>query len=59
MDQALYAKAAEIRWSNPEYLNIILRLGGFHTLCNALSIIGKRFNGSGFVDVCIESGILA
>lgn len=33
MDQALYAKAAEIKWQRPNtYSSIILRLGTFHTI---------------------------
>lgn len=35
MDQALYAKAAEIVWKNREqYNHLILRLGTFHTIMN-------------------------
>ena len=41
------------------YGYILLRLGTFHTICNVLSIIGKRFQGAGLRDICIESGILA
>ena len=60
LDQALYAKACEVAWKNRElYEKIILRLGTFHTICNLLSIIGKRFQDAGLSDVCIESGILA
>lgn len=44
MDQALYAKGAEIKWQHPNtYSFIILRLGTFHTICNFMAIIGKRF----------------
>ena len=43
MDQALFAKAAEIAWKQKElFPNILLRMGTFHTICNALSILGKR-----------------
>ena len=60
LDQGLYAKACEVTWKNRElYEKIILRLGTFHTICNLLSIIGKRFQDAGLSDVCIESGILA
>lgn len=60
MDQALYAKACEIKWKNSDnYDDIVLRLGTFHTICNVLSIIGKRFQDAGLRDICIESGILA
>ena len=60
LDQALYAKACEVAWKSRElYENIILRLGTFHTICNLLSILGKRFQDVGLRDICIESGILA
>ncbi|KAK3730477.1 hypothetical protein QZH41_014705 [Actinostola sp. cb2023] len=60
LDQALYAKACEVAWKNRElYRNIIFRLGTFHTICNVMSIIGKRFQDAGLRDICIESGILA
>jgi hypothetical protein len=59
MDQALYAKASEIVWKHNEaYCNIILRMGVFHTICNFMSILGKRFEDGGLRDICIESGIL-
>ena len=60
MDQALYTKAAEIVWKRKEqFQNIVLRLGTFHTICNVLGIIGKRFKDAGLRDLCIESGIVA
>ena len=41
MDQALFAKAAEVAWKeNDRYGSIILQLGTFHTIFNLLSIIG-------------------
>jgi len=59
-DQALYAKAAEITWKHEEMnQNIVLRMGAFHTLCNLLSIIGKRFGSAGLRDISVESGIIA
>lgn len=60
MDQALFAKAAEIAWKHPEkYGKIVLRLGAFHTICNALSIVGLRFQDAGLREVIIETGITA
>ena len=42
MDQALYAKATEIIWKhNDVFSSVLLRMGAFHTICNALSILGK------------------
>ncbi|GBO09249.1 hypothetical protein AVEN_125381-1 [Araneus ventricosus] len=60
MDQALYCKAQQIRWSNKEYEEIfILRLGEFHTLMSFLAIIGKHFRDAGLEDIFIESGLVA
>ena len=61
MDQALYAKAAEIAWKQDQFSNIVLRMGALHTICVALSILGKRFGDSGLKDIFIdhESQIVA
>ena len=60
MDQALFAKASEIIWKHNEcFCNILLWMGTFHTICNALSILGKRFQDACLKDICIESGIVA
>ena len=60
LDQALYAKATEIAWKHKErFSNILLIMGTFHTICNALSILGKRFRDAGLKDICIEAGIVA
>ena len=58
-DQALYAKAAEIVWKHDKFKNIIIRMELFHTICNLLSIIGKRFQDAGLQDLCIKSGVTA
>jgi hypothetical protein len=59
-DQALYAKAAEITWKHTDkFKNIIIRMGVFHTICNLLSTIGKRFQDAGLRDLCVESGVIA
>ena len=56
MDQALYAKATEIVWKQKEqFSNIVLRMGTFYTICNALSILAKQFRGAGLKDVCIKA----
>ena len=60
MDQALYAKATEITWKHRElFSNILLRMGTFYTICNALAIIGKRFRDAGLKDICEEAGVVA
>ena len=58
-DQALYAKAAEIVWKHEKFKNIIIRMGVFHTICNLISILGKRFQNAGLRDLCVESGVIA
>ena len=58
-DQALYAKATEIKWKHTErFESIVLRMGVFHTICTFLGIIGKRFQDAGLKDICIESGVI-
>ena len=60
MYQALFAKAVEISWKQTErFSHILLRMGTFHTICNALSILGKRFGDSGVKDICIEAELVA
>ena len=34
-------------------------MGVFHTLCNMLAIMGKRFGSAGLHDISVESGIIA
>ena len=59
-DQALYAKAADITWKQPEkFQPIVLRIGVFHTICNFLGIIGKRFLDEGLRDLAVESDVIA
>ena len=42
MDQALYAKAAEIAWKHKDrFCNILLRMGTFHTIMNFLGILER------------------
>ena len=59
LDQALYAKAAEIIWKHDKFQPIVLRMGAFHTVCNLLGIIGQRFEDAGLRDLAVESGIVA
>ena len=58
-DQALYAKATEIKWKHSEQFgDVILRMGAFHTICMFLGIIGKRFQDAGLRDLCVESQVI-
>ena len=46
LDQALFAKATEIAWKQPQlYGQVVLMMGNFHTICNFMSSIGKMFGG--------------
>ena len=59
-DQALYAKAMEIKWKHNEHFgDIILRMGAFHTICTLLGIIGKRFQDTGLRALRVESQVIA
>ncbi len=59
-DQALYAKACQIRWKHMNrFGNVVLRLGAFHTTCTLLAVIRKRFQDAGLKDLGIEAGIIA
>lgn len=59
-DQALYAKAQQVRWKNPMMTRkLILRMGEFHTCMCFLSAIGKICKGSGLEDILIESETIA
>ncbi|XP_067300890.1 uncharacterized protein [Pseudorasbora parva] len=60
MDQAIYAKAQEIRWMNTTFMErLVLRMGEFHTAMAYLSCIGKHFGDAGFQDVIIEAEVVA
>lgn len=57
-DQALYCRAKEICWLKPDqFENVIVRLGGFHTLMNFMKCIGQHMDSSGLKDVWVESGV--
>ena len=59
-DQALYAKAAEVIWEQPQHFSqIVLRFSVSHTICTLLTVTGKKFGDAGVRDVAIESGIIA
>ncbi|CAG9814726.1 unnamed protein product [Phaedon cochleariae] len=60
MNQQLYCKLLELRWSSPEFKErIILRMGGLHIAMNFLHTIGQHMAGSGLSEIWLESGILA
>ena len=59
-EQALYAKAADMKWKHSAQFNaIVLRMGVFHSICTFLAVIGNRLLDAGLRDVCVESGVIA
>jgi hypothetical protein len=59
VDQALFCKLMELKWSVEEYRDkLIPRLGGLHTAMNFLKAIGDHMAGSGLAEVWLESGLL-
>ena len=59
-DQAIYAKAQQIRWKNDDFAKrLVIRLGEFHTCMSYLSVLGKRFGDAGLQDILIESEVVA
>ena len=59
LDQAIYAKALDVVWKQPEeFKSVVLRMGSFHIACVFLAVIGKRFGDSGLRDLLIESRIV-
>ncbi|KAK6168598.1 hypothetical protein SNE40_019797 [Patella caerulea] len=59
-DQAIYAKAQQIRWKDPELSKrLVIRLGEFHTTMAFLAIIGKVYKDAGLQDILIESDVVA
>jgi hypothetical protein len=57
-DEALYCKAKELTWHNPDdFMNVIVRLGGFHIGLNFLKTVGKHFRDSGLAEAMYESKV--
>lgn len=57
-DMAIYVKAKLIQWSSPdEFIDTVIRMGGFHIVLNFLALIGKKYQNSGLEDLLIESGV--
>lgn len=59
VDEALYCKLMELKWTKPEYQDfLVVRLGGLHTALKFLQVIGKLMQSSGLEDVWTESNCL-
>lgn len=59
VDQALFPQLMELKWTVPEYKDILIpRLGGLHTTMNFLKVLGQHMEDTGLFEVFTESGIL-
>ena len=59
-DQAIYAKAIEIKWKEPEKFRCcVVMMGMFHLLMVYMAILHKRFADAGLKDTIIQSGMTA
>ena len=57
-DLAIYCRAKEIQWHYPnEFKDLTIRIGGFHTALNFLSVISKQCKESSIEELLIESGL--
>ena len=58
VDQALYYKLIDLKWSIPEYRDkFIPRLGG-HISMNFLKVVGQHMKDSGLCEAWVDAGIL-
>ena len=59
VDQALYFKLMDLKWSVPRYKDSVFpRLGGLHITMNFMKCIGDHMNGSGVHEIWVESDLL-
>ena len=59
-DQAIYAKAYQIKCKEPEKFNsVFLMMGTFHIIMTLLAVIAARFKDAGLKDLVIQSVLVA
>ena len=59
-NQAIYSKACEIKWREPEKFKCcMLMMGIFHLLMVDMSILNNRFANVGLRDTLVQSSIIA
>ena len=59
-DQAIYAKAYQIKCKNPDqFKGVFLMMGTFHVILNFLAVIAARFKDAGLRDIIVQSMIVA
>lgn len=59
VDEGLYPKLMELKWSVDQYKNILIPcLGGLHIGMNFLGVVGRHMAESGLCDLRVECDIL-
>ena len=58
IDQALFCRAMELKWSVPEFRRIIFRLGGFHTDTTYQSTIGDHMEENGLKEMWMQAKVI-
>ena len=59
MDEALFPKLMELKWSVAEFKDVLIPcLGGFHIAVNLLGVIGRYMNQSGLCELWLECDLL-
>ena len=59
-DQAIYAKAYQIKCKEPEkFKSVFLMMGTFHIIMTLLAVIAARFKDAGLKDLVIQSVLVA
>ena len=59
VDEALYPKLLELKWSVDEYRDVLIPcLGGLHISMNYLGVIGRHMSDSGLSELWVECDIL-
>ena len=60
LDQAFYAKAAEVIWKNKDIFgDMVIMRGEFHLPMMSLGVMGIRYGGAGLRDIAVQSDIIA
>ena len=58
VDEGLFPKLMELKWSVSEYKDILIpRLGGLHTAMNFQGYLGQHLQDFGLGEIWTESGI--
>ena len=58
-DLAEAKKVYYLVWQQPDFQNVIVRMGVFHTICSIFGALGKMMKWSGLSEIVIEAGVCA